>query len=111
MLAETAAPNFEWEPGGCTNHPNNVFTLSIYMEESGEVTNIFTSEPQASLSYIISQNDWNNIVALYGASTLHWSVSGTQIEGLLHIDTGPYLSNSLSFICPLRTPELIDAVR
>lgn len=108
VLSATTAPTFEWEPGGSPLHPNGYFTLSIFKEESGEVTNIFTSEYQVSLSYTISQNDWNDIIALYEFDTLYWLVSGTQTDGLYF--TGPYLSNSLSFICSLQAPGLIDAV-
>ena len=108
VLSAITPPTFEWEPGGSPRHPNNAFTLSIYKEESGKVTKIFTSESQTSLSYTISQNDWNNINSIHGYNTLYWLVSGTQTEGL--VNTGPYLSNGLSFVFPLQKPELIDAV-
>ena len=107
VLSTTTPPTFEWAPGGSPLHPNNVFTLTIYTEESGEVTSVFTSEPQTSLSYTISQSDWNDIIAMVQNNKLYWSVSGSQTEGS---ETGPYRSNSLCFIFPLQTPELIDAV-
>ncbi len=107
VLSTTTPPTFEWAPGGSPVHPNNDFTLTIYTEESGAVTNVFTSGSQTSLSYTISQNDWNDIIATNGHNTLYWSVSGNQTE---EPETGPYRSNSFCFVLPLDTPELIDAV-
>ncbi|HOP10370.1 MAG TPA: leucine-rich repeat domain-containing protein [Oscillospiraceae bacterium] len=104
--AISSPPTFTWNPGGCINHPNNVFKLTIYIMESGVVTEIFDSAYLTSTSYTLSSTDWNNIFNNYGDCTLYWAVKGYQTTD---DDTGPYLSNSSSII-PLPTPELIAAI-
>ncbi len=95
-----ALPVLVWTPyGGSTNYPNNSFYLIFYDDLGVELfrTARFNSGGTASsVSYEVSQSEWNQILQ---------STTGTYIVAVVSyqttdVETGPYVSRSATFTIP-----------